>query len=70
MTEGKLEVLTIVDSQSIVDAGKGDIKLVQDRNQMPWLKYYKYEFEAQNRKRDWEWKGWLNIRGIQEDKDW
>jgi hypothetical protein len=69
MTEGKLNVLTIVDSQSILDAGNGDVKLVQDRSQMKWLKYYKYEFEEQNRKRDWKWKGRLNIRGIQEDKD-
>ena len=68
MTEGKLKVIYIVDSQSVRDAGQGDIKLVRDRKQMQWLKYYRYEFDDQNRNRGWGWKGILKIRGVREDE--
>jgi hypothetical protein len=69
MTEGKLKVIYIVDSQSVLDAGQGDIKLVRYRKQMQWLKYYRYEFDEQNRNRGWGWKGILKIRGVREGED-
>ena len=69
MTEGKLKVIYIVDSQSIADAGQGDIKLVRDRKQMRWLKYYRYDFVEQNRNRGWGWKGTLKVRGVREDEN-
>ncbi len=69
MTEGELKVVYIVDNQSIEDAGQGDIKLVRDRKRIKWLKYYRYDFEEQNRNRGWEWTGILKVRGIREDED-
>jgi hypothetical protein len=57
MTEEKLEVIAVVNNQSILDAyfackdaKWGDIKLTKDNIQNQFLKYYLIDFEEQNRR--------------------